>query len=84
MKVSFLASFGALAASATAQDAFEPFDFNVTEAVVANGVNVSALPALAALAALAEKRSPSSPCTAAVRNLSLHLARTCQLTNSTV
>jgi hypothetical protein len=81
MKAYFLASFGALAASATAQDAFEPFDFNVTEALVANGVNVSALPALAALT---EKRSLSSPCTAAVRNLSLHFARTCQLTNSTV
>jgi hypothetical protein len=66
MKASLLASFGALAVSATAQDAFEPSDFNVTEALIANGVNVSALPDLAALA---EKRSLSSPCAAAVRNL---------------
>jgi hypothetical protein len=67
MKACFFASLGALAASAVAQDAFEPSDFNVTEALIANGVNVSALPDLAALT---EKRSISSPCTAAVGNLS--------------
>ena len=66
MKASFLAISGALAGNAVAQDAFEPTDFNVTEALLANGVNVSALPDLAALA---EKRSLSSPCSAAVRNL---------------
>ena len=63
MKAGLIASLGALAASVLAQDVFEPADFNVTEALVANGVNVSALPDLAALT---EKRSLSSPCAAAV------------------
>jgi hypothetical protein len=66
MKSCFLASLGTLAASAVAQEAFEPSDFNVTEALIANGVNVSALPDLAAST---EKRSISSPCIAAVGNL---------------
>jgi hypothetical protein len=66
MKASFLTVLGAVAANAVTQDGFEPSDFNVTEALITNGVNVSALPELAALN---EKRSLSSPCTAAVRNL---------------
>jgi hypothetical protein len=45
---------------------FEPSNFNVTEALIANGVNVSAIPDLASLT---EKRSLSSPCAAAVSNL---------------
>ena len=79
MKATILASFGALAACAASQNAFEPSDF--TEALIANGVNVSALPDLAALN---EKRSLSSPCTEAVRNLLLPPARTCQLIHWTV
>lgn len=81
MKASIPASFGALAACAASQNAFEPSDFNVTEALIANGVNVSALPDLAAFN---EKRSLSSPCTAAVRILLLPPARTCQLIHWTV
>jgi hypothetical protein len=44
-------SLGALAVAAgvTAQDAFEPADFNVTEALIDNGINVSAIPELAGL-----------------------------------
>ncbi|CAN9084679.1 unnamed protein product [Alternaria alternata] len=68
MKASILASFGALAACAASQNAFEPSDFDVTEALIANGVNVSALPDLAAFN---EKRSLSSPCTAACSSLKL-------------
>ncbi|KAI4711693.1 hypothetical protein J4E89_003134 [Alternaria sp. Ai002NY15] len=68
MKALFLAISGALAGNAVAQDAFEPTDFNVTEALFANGVNVSALPDLAALL---EKRSLSSPCIAACSSLKL-------------
>jgi hypothetical protein len=42
---------GALAVTAgvNAQDVFEPVDFNVTEALIENGVNVSAIPDLAGL-----------------------------------
>jgi hypothetical protein len=67
MKTSLITSLGAFALSATAQDVFEPSDFNVLEALVTNGVNVSALPDLAALT---EKRSLSSPCAAAVSSSS--------------
>jgi hypothetical protein len=44
-------AFGALAVAAgmNAQDVFEPMDFNVTEALIENGVNVSAIPELAGL-----------------------------------
>jgi hypothetical protein len=70
MKTSLIASIGAFAVSAIAQDVFEPSDFNVTEALVANGVNVSALPDLAALT---EKRSLSRPCATAVSNSSSYL-----------
>jgi hypothetical protein len=63
MKTSLIASFGAFAANISAQDFFEPSDFDITEALIANGVNVSAIPQLAALN---EKRSLSAPCAAAV------------------
>lgn len=81
MKASFFAILGALSGNAVAQDAFEPTDFNITKALFANGVSVSALPDLAALV---DKRSLSSPCTAAVRNLLCHLCRGLQLKYSTV
>jgi len=69
---SLLSLVGA-AALATAQDNFdttgsnlakaiEPTDFNVTDALVALGVNVSTIPALAALS----ERSSVSACSIAV------------------
>lgn len=63
MRFSSVLSLVALASSAFAQDAFEASDFNVTEALVANGVDVSALPELANLTT---KRSLFSPCAVAV------------------
>jgi hypothetical protein len=51
----------ALAAGALSQ-VFEPTDFNITEALLDNGVNVSAIPDLAPLA----ERSILSGCSAAV------------------
>ena len=50
-----------LAAGAKGQ-AFEPADFNVTEALIEQGVNLSALPELASLA----ERSSNSACQIAV------------------
>lgn len=48
MRYSLSVPLGALtlAAGAFAQDVFETPDFNVTEALIANGVNVSALAGL--------------------------------------
>jgi hypothetical protein len=66
MKAHLLVSFGALVANVFAQDAFEPSDFNVTEALIANGVDVSAIPELANLT---EKRSLFSPCATAVGSM---------------
>ncbi|KAF2844786.1 FAD binding domain-containing protein [Plenodomus tracheiphilus IPT5] len=66
MKVEFLVTLGTFAVGALAQDVFEPSDFNVTEALVANGVNVSSLPDLETLS---EKRSTLDPCTIAVTTL---------------
>lgn len=45
-----------------AQSTFEPTDFNVTEALLDNGVNVSAIPALEGLVT----RSSPSACSIAV------------------
>jgi hypothetical protein len=45
-----------------ASQVFEPADFNITGALLANGVNISAIPDLASLA----ERSPSNSCSAAV------------------
>jgi hypothetical protein len=59
-------SLGAFVAAASAQTgAFEPADFNVTAALIANGVNVSAIPQLSGLV----KRSSLSGCSVAVRLL---------------
>jgi hypothetical protein len=52
----------AFAAGSAAQEAFEAPDFNVTEALINNGVNVSAIPELAGLAV----RSSLSGCSIAV------------------
>ena len=70
MKAQSILPFVALASGAVAQDAFEATDFNVTEALIANGVDVSALPELAN-STLTEKRSLFSPCSVAVRTLYL-------------
>ncbi|RVX75582.1 hypothetical protein B0A52_00935 [Exophiala mesophila] len=53
--------------SVVAQDNFEPIDFNITEALELQGVNVSALPELAAL----EERSSTVGCTIACESLKL-------------
>jgi ABC-type proline/glycine betaine transport system permease subunit len=52
----------AVAVGITAQEVFEAPDFNVTEALIENGVNVSAIPELAGLAV----RSSLSGCSIAV------------------
>ncbi|KAL7775952.1 hypothetical protein CFE70_006364 [Pyrenophora teres f. teres 0-1] len=55
-------SLGAFVAAVSAQiDTFEPADFNVTKALILNGVNVSAIPELAGLA----KQSALSGCSIA-------------------
>ena len=60
---SFLSSFGFAATVVYAQtDEFEAPDFNITEALIANGINVSALPELAPLI----DRSPLGGCSIAV------------------
>jgi hypothetical protein len=46
MRVSSILSLGFMPAGIIAQDVFEPADFNVTEALLANGIDVSALPGL--------------------------------------
>jgi hypothetical protein len=78
MKARSVLFLGAVAGGVFAQDAFEPSDFNVTEALIENGVNFSALPELAVLT---EKRSLANPCAVAVGNPSLPCclhADTCQ------
>ncbi|CAG5161870.1 uncharacterized protein ALTATR162_LOCUS6113 [Alternaria atra] len=60
-------SFAAFTAGAISQATFEPADFNVTEALLKNGVNVSAIPELASFA----ERSLSSGCSAACMSLKL-------------
>ncbi|CAE7185863.1 FAD binding domain containing protein [Pyrenophora teres f. teres] len=61
-------SLGAFVAAVSAQiDTFEPADFNVTKALILNGVNVSAIPELAGLA----KQSALSGCSIACSSLQL-------------
>jgi hypothetical protein len=63
MKATSFLPLGALVAAVSAQaDIFEPADFNVTEALIANGVNVSAIPELAGLV----ERTLLSGCSIAV------------------
>jgi hypothetical protein len=50
MRVSTLVTLGFLPVRILGQDSFEPADFNVTDALLDNGVNVSAIPALSGLA----------------------------------
>ncbi|KAI4690216.1 uncharacterized protein J4E84_004400 [Alternaria hordeiaustralica] len=63
----YAVSFAALVAGAVSQATFEPADFNVTEALLDNGVNVSAIPELAPLA----ERSLLSGCSIACNSLKL-------------
>jgi hypothetical protein len=63
MKTSTLFPIVALVAGICAQTGeFEAPDFNITEALATNGINVSALPQLASLV----ERSPLSGCSVAV------------------
>ncbi|KAH6639597.1 hypothetical protein C7974DRAFT_134998 [Boeremia exigua] len=68
MKLQATISLLACATSTLAQDFLEASDFNVTEALIANGVDVEALPELANLT---EKRSLFSPCAVACNSLRL-------------
>lgn len=52
---------------AFAQEVFEPADFNITEALLGNGVDVSEIPGLSDLSGLSE-RSLLSGCSIAVSN----------------
>jgi hypothetical protein len=64
-------SLGVFVASVSAQTGvFEPADFNVTEALIANGVNVTALPQLSSLV----ERTSLFSCSIAVRHLLISLA----------
>jgi hypothetical protein len=59
-------ALGAFVAFVSAQTGvFEPVDFNVTKALIANGVNVSAIPQLSGLV----ERTSLSGCSIAVRHL---------------
>ena len=62
MKLFSVAAIAALTASSVAQDSFETPDFNVTEALVEQGVNISTLPELAGLV----ERSSNLACSIAV------------------
>ncbi|ORX94635.1 hypothetical protein BCR34DRAFT_499113 [Clohesyomyces aquaticus] len=57
----------ALVVGVLAQDSFEPVNFNITEALVDNGVNISAIPELANLA----ERSLLSGCSIGCNSLKL-------------
>lgn len=66
MRSGAVASFGALAAGTLAQantGTFEPTNFNITEALIGNGVDVSAIPELSGLV---ERTLDLSPCSIAV------------------
>jgi hypothetical protein len=66
MRVTPALSIGALTAGALAQsnaDTFEKADFNITEALIGNGVNVSAIPELSGLV---HRTLDLSPCAIAV------------------
>lgn len=60
-------SVAAFLAGALAQRTFEPADFNVTDALLENGVDISAIPELAELAGNLQERSLINGCTIAVR-----------------
>ncbi|KAH7371561.1 FAD binding domain-containing protein [Pyrenochaeta sp. MPI-SDFR-AT-0127] len=63
MRIPSVVSLGALTAAASAST-FEPADFNVTEALLDNGVNVSAIPELAGLVERSSLGACSIACSA--------------------
>lgn len=65
-----------LAVGAACQATFEPADFNITEALIGNGVDVSALPELASLV----ERASTTGCSAAVSLDNQQTHRSIQLT----
>ncbi|CAO2647390.1 Nn.00g083120.m01.CDS01 [Neocucurbitaria sp. VM-36] len=68
MKAASFFTLGAIAAGVFAQEGiFETVDFNITEALIENGVNVSAIPELASLA----ERSLLSGCSIACTSLNV-------------
>ncbi|KAF2998444.1 hypothetical protein E8E13_000735 [Curvularia kusanoi] len=67
MKSLVLVAAATCAVVCTAQDSFESPEFNVTQAVLQQGVDISALPTLAGL----KERSPWSACAAACNSLKL-------------
>jgi len=62
-----------VAAGVSSQDTFEPPDFNVTEALIQNGVNVTAIPELAGLVV----RSSLKGCSIAVSSDTPNLLVAC-------
>ncbi|OSS47427.1 hypothetical protein B5807_07492 [Epicoccum nigrum] len=71
MRVTPALSIGALTAGALAQsnaDTFEKADFNITEALIGNGVNVSAIPELSGLV---HRTLDLSPCAIACTSLKI-------------
>ncbi|KAF3043675.1 hypothetical protein E8E12_006061 [Didymella heteroderae] len=69
MKANTVASFGAFAVGTLAQvniGAFEPADFNITEALIGNGVDVSAI---SELSGLVERTLDLSPCSIACTSM---------------
>jgi hypothetical protein len=72
MKFSSLIVLSTFATSGLA-DAFEPADFNVTDALVKSGVDIYAIPELAGLV----DRSSSKACWIAVSNYHLPLNHYC-------
>jgi hypothetical protein len=68
MKAGTTTFVGAFAAGAFAQSAFEPANFNITEALVSNGIDISAIPELSGLV---ERTLDLSPCSIAVGCLTM-------------
>lgn len=68
MRVSPTIAFGFIFAVGLAQDVFEPPNFNISEALLNNGVDVSAVPGLAKLV----ERSLSNSCSIAVSLASVY------------
>ncbi|KAF1847683.1 FAD-binding domain-containing protein [Cucurbitaria berberidis CBS 394.84] len=72
MRISPIATLGFTPAGIWAQDVFEPPNFNVTQALLDHGVNVSVIPDVAGLAG----RSLSSGCSLACKSLNLTFGNT--------
>ncbi|KAF9698012.1 hypothetical protein EKO04_004314 [Ascochyta lentis] len=79
MKAFSLTTYAVLAASCAAQQSFEKADFDVTEALLQHGVNVSALPDLAGLV----DQSSNLACSIACRTLNDLSDFTVLLSNTT-